>query len=59
MGVLRSQGMEDEVGYAYVACMAVDPPFRRQGAASDLLAAAEAQVPKIISTIMLFIAHVR
>ena len=46
MGILRSQGMEDEVGYAYVACMAVDPPFRRQGAASELLAAAEAQVSK-------------
>ena len=40
IAALGGLGVGDEA-YAYIACMAVDPPARRRGVASALLAAAE------------------
>lgn len=40
MAALEQVGAADE-SYAYIACMAVDPPARRSGVASALLAGAE------------------
>ena len=43
LGALQDEGFE-ELMYAYVACMAVAPKYRRKGIASELLKAAEIQV---------------
>lgn len=54
---LKSNGFVDD-SYAYVACMAVDDDWRRQGVASDLLAHAEKMAGRWMLTWVLLHVHV-